>query len=253
MLLSSIFRGTARRTAPRHLHANTLILMKVLVISTCAPAATMQTLQRAFVMTSLRPLCLPQHTSKSTDPGYLQFRRVHRQPARGGLDATRCRQRPGLRRAGYAVPGHRQLRFHAVFAYRPFTIRSAGAFGQPGVTSPVMRLLPILHGVMTYWLLQGLQGKAADLNHDGHVTALEAFAYAKAGRRPELEQRFRGHLPRLHVRAACVRRARRFRAVLSRILVERERGCALLSVSPPPAGIPPPGRSQVSSRPTAAY
>jgi hypothetical protein len=37
------------------------------------------------------------------------------------------------------------------------------------------------HGVMTYWLLQGLQGKTADLNNDGHVTVLEAFAYAKAG------------------------------------------------------------------------
>lgn len=37
------------------------------------------------------------------------------------------------------------------------------------------------HGVMTYYLLQGLQGSQADLNHDGHVTVLEAFSYAKAG------------------------------------------------------------------------
>jgi hypothetical protein len=37
------------------------------------------------------------------------------------------------------------------------------------------------HGVMTYWLLQGLQGSTADLNHDGYVSVLEAFAYAKAG------------------------------------------------------------------------
>lgn len=37
------------------------------------------------------------------------------------------------------------------------------------------------HGVMTYYLLQGLQGSQADLNHDGHVTVLEAFAFAKAG------------------------------------------------------------------------
>jgi len=36
------------------------------------------------------------------------------------------------------------------------------------------------HGVMTYWLLQGLSGPA-DLNHDGHITVLEAYAYAKAG------------------------------------------------------------------------
>jgi len=36
------------------------------------------------------------------------------------------------------------------------------------------------HGVMTYWLLQGLAGPA-DLNHDGHITVLEAFSYAKAG------------------------------------------------------------------------
>jgi len=36
------------------------------------------------------------------------------------------------------------------------------------------------HGVMTYWLLQGLAGPA-DLNHDGHITVLEAYAYAKAG------------------------------------------------------------------------
>ncbi|HET6450232.1 MAG TPA: caspase family protein [Spirochaetia bacterium] len=36
------------------------------------------------------------------------------------------------------------------------------------------------HGVMTYWLLQGLEG-SADLNKDGHITALEAFAYAKSG------------------------------------------------------------------------
>jgi hypothetical protein len=36
------------------------------------------------------------------------------------------------------------------------------------------------HGVMTYWLLEGLKG-AADLNHDGHITVLEAFAYTKAG------------------------------------------------------------------------
>ena len=36
------------------------------------------------------------------------------------------------------------------------------------------------HGVMTYWLLQGLAGPA-DLNHDGNITALESFAYAKAG------------------------------------------------------------------------
>ena len=40
---------------------------------------------------------------------------------------------------------------------------------------------PINHGIMTYFLLQGLQGKQADLNNDGHVTVLEAFAYAKAG------------------------------------------------------------------------
>jgi len=40
---------------------------------------------------------------------------------------------------------------------------------------------PLFHGVMTYYLLQGLQGSQADLNHDGHVTVLEAFAYAKAG------------------------------------------------------------------------
>jgi hypothetical protein len=33
---------------------------------------------------------------------------------------------------------------------------------------------------MTYYLLQGLAG-AADLNHDGHITVLEAFSYAKAG------------------------------------------------------------------------
>jgi hypothetical protein len=37
------------------------------------------------------------------------------------------------------------------------------------------------HGVMTYYLLQGLLGSTADLNHDGHVTVLEAFSYAKAG------------------------------------------------------------------------
>ncbi len=37
------------------------------------------------------------------------------------------------------------------------------------------------HGVMTYYLLQGLQGSQADLNHDGHVTVLEAFSYARAG------------------------------------------------------------------------
>jgi hypothetical protein len=37
------------------------------------------------------------------------------------------------------------------------------------------------HGVMTYYLLQGLQGSRADINHDGHVTVLEAFSYAKAG------------------------------------------------------------------------
>jgi hypothetical protein len=37
------------------------------------------------------------------------------------------------------------------------------------------------HGVLTYYLLQGLQGSLADLNKDGHVTVLEAFAYAKAG------------------------------------------------------------------------
>ena len=37
------------------------------------------------------------------------------------------------------------------------------------------------HGVLTYYLLQGLQGSRADLNNDGHVTVLEAFAYAKAG------------------------------------------------------------------------
>jgi hypothetical protein len=37
------------------------------------------------------------------------------------------------------------------------------------------------HGVMTYYLLQGLDGPQADLNHDGHVTVLEAFSYAKAG------------------------------------------------------------------------
>jgi len=36
------------------------------------------------------------------------------------------------------------------------------------------------HGVMTYWLLHGLAGPA-DLNHDGHITVLESFAYAKAG------------------------------------------------------------------------
>ncbi len=40
---------------------------------------------------------------------------------------------------------------------------------------------PLAHGVMTYFLLQGLQGSQADLNHDGHVTVLEAFAFAKAG------------------------------------------------------------------------
>jgi len=40
---------------------------------------------------------------------------------------------------------------------------------------------PYFHGVMTYYLLQGLQGSQADLNHDGHVTVLEAFSYAKAG------------------------------------------------------------------------
>ena len=40
---------------------------------------------------------------------------------------------------------------------------------------------PFNHGIMTYYLLLGLQGSAADLNHDGHVTVLEAFAYAKAG------------------------------------------------------------------------
>ena len=34
---------------------------------------------------------------------------------------------------------------------------------------------------MTYYLLQGLAGRSADLNHDGHVTVLEAFSYAKAG------------------------------------------------------------------------
>jgi hypothetical protein len=34
------------------------------------------------------------------------------------------------------------------------------------------------HGVFTYFLLQGLQGKA-DLNHDGVVTAGELFAYLK--------------------------------------------------------------------------
>jgi hypothetical protein len=37
------------------------------------------------------------------------------------------------------------------------------------------------HGVMTCFLLQGLQGSRADLNGDGHVTVLEAFAFAKAG------------------------------------------------------------------------
>ncbi len=37
------------------------------------------------------------------------------------------------------------------------------------------------HGVMTYYFLQGLQNSRADLNGDGHVTVLEAFAYAKAG------------------------------------------------------------------------
>jgi hypothetical protein len=37
------------------------------------------------------------------------------------------------------------------------------------------------HGVMTCFLLEGLQGSRADLNRDGHVTVLEAFAYAKAG------------------------------------------------------------------------
>jgi hypothetical protein len=37
------------------------------------------------------------------------------------------------------------------------------------------------HGVMTYYLLQGLQGSRADLNNDGHVTVLEAYSYAKAG------------------------------------------------------------------------
>jgi hypothetical protein len=37
------------------------------------------------------------------------------------------------------------------------------------------------HGVMSYFLLQGLQGSVADLNHDGHVTVLESFSYAKAG------------------------------------------------------------------------
>jgi len=40
---------------------------------------------------------------------------------------------------------------------------------------------PLAHGVMTFFLLQGLQGSQADLNHDGHVTVLEAFATAKAG------------------------------------------------------------------------
>lgn len=40
---------------------------------------------------------------------------------------------------------------------------------------------PYFHGIMTYYLLQGLNGSQADLNHDGHVTVLEAFAYAKAG------------------------------------------------------------------------
>ena len=40
---------------------------------------------------------------------------------------------------------------------------------------------PFSHGIMTYYLLQGLQGSAADLNHDGHVTVLEAFSYTKAG------------------------------------------------------------------------
>jgi hypothetical protein len=39
---------------------------------------------------------------------------------------------------------------------------------------------PISHGIMTYFLLNGLKG-AADLNQDGHTTVLEAFAYAKAG------------------------------------------------------------------------
>lgn len=34
------------------------------------------------------------------------------------------------------------------------------------------------HGVFTYFLLQGLKG-AADLNHDGTVTAGELFAYLK--------------------------------------------------------------------------
>jgi hypothetical protein len=34
---------------------------------------------------------------------------------------------------------------------------------------------------MSYFLLQGLQGSVADLNHDGHVTVLEAFSYTKAG------------------------------------------------------------------------
>jgi hypothetical protein len=37
------------------------------------------------------------------------------------------------------------------------------------------------HGVMTYYLLQGLVGSKADFNHVGHVTVLQAFAYAKAG------------------------------------------------------------------------
>jgi hypothetical protein len=40
---------------------------------------------------------------------------------------------------------------------------------------------PFSHGIMTYFLLQGLQNSTADLNHDGHVTILEAFAYAQAG------------------------------------------------------------------------
>jgi hypothetical protein len=39
---------------------------------------------------------------------------------------------------------------------------------------------PYAHGIMTYYVLQGLAG-AADLNHDGHITVLEAFSYAKAG------------------------------------------------------------------------
>ena len=38
---------------------------------------------------------------------------------------------------------------------------------------------PLAHGVMTYFLLQ--TAASADLNHDGHVTVLEAFAFVKAG------------------------------------------------------------------------